>query len=311
MQLSVRRPLTVVWALVLAVLLALAGPAAALPQGDRVYPEVIALPTGFEPEGIVVAPGGTAYAGSLADGSIVAADLRTGAVQEVYAADGSSAVGIEYDRSSRLLYVAGGGSGTLEVVDPSTGTLLDRVLLADPAEGAIFSNDVAIDRDTAYVTNSFGDSIFAVELTGEGFGDVDEIPVTGDFTAVGGFNLNGIVTLPSGGLVAVQSATGTLFAIDPDTGVATTLLNGLDNGDGIERQGRTLYVVQNQLNQIAVVNLQERAGTATVEQVVSDPEFDVPTTVDRFADRLYVVNARFGIDDPGSASFQIVGTDLR
>lgn len=314
MQLSVTRPLAAASALLLAVLLASSSPAVALPQGDRVFPEVIALPTGFQPEGIVVAPGATAYAGSLADGSIVAADLRTGRVRTVYEADGedSPAVGIEYERSSRLLYVAGGPAGTLEVVDPRTGALVDRVALT----GAGFANDVAVYRDTAYVTDSLTATIFAVELTDAGFGEVRAIAVHGDFRLGEGFNLNGIVALPPGELVAVQSQTGLLFAIDPDTGEAEQIeLSGeateLPAGDGIEAQGRTLYVVQNQFNQIAVVRLRGRGATATVERVITDPAFDVPTTVDRFADRLYVVNARFGIQEPDDATFDIVGTSLR
>ena len=51
-------------------------------------------------------------------------------------------------------------------------------------------------------------------------------------------------------LLAVQSATGKLFTIDPKTG-ATKLIDlggaTLPNGDGILLHGRTLYVVQNQL----------------------------------------------------------------
>ncbi len=43
---------------------------------------------------------------------------------------------------------------------------------------------------------------------------------------------------------------------------------------------------------------------------MTDPAFDVPTTVDRFEQRLYVVNARFGIENPEQAEFQIVGTSL-
>ena len=43
------------------------------------FPETIPLPTGFQPEGITLGNGPTAYVGSLADGSIYKVDLRTGA----------------------------------------------------------------------------------------------------------------------------------------------------------------------------------------------------------------------------------------
>ena len=56
-------------------------------------------------------------------------------------------------------------------------------------------------------------------------------------------------------LVAVQTNKGLLFTIDPATGVAHTIALGgesVPNGDGILLDGKTLYVVQNQLNLVAV-----------------------------------------------------------
>ena len=42
------------------------------------FPEVIALPNGWLPEGIASGPGTIVYSGSRADGDIVAVDLVTG-----------------------------------------------------------------------------------------------------------------------------------------------------------------------------------------------------------------------------------------
>jgi hypothetical protein len=70
------------------------------------------------------------------------------------------------------------------------------------------------------------------------------------------------------------------------------------NGDGILLHGRTLYVVQNQLNLIAVVKLDHDLGSGTVLRRLSDPGFDFPTTIDRFGGRLYAVNARFNATTP-------------
>jgi hypothetical protein len=39
---------------------------------------------------------------------------------------------------------------------------------------------------------------------------------------------------------------------------------------------------------------------------LTDPDFDVPTTIAFQAGRLYAVNARFGITDPESARYDIV-----
>ncbi len=197
---------------VVALLLAVAVPAVATSGDDR-WPAVIDLPVGYQPEGIVVTRDGTAYAGSLATGAIIAADLRTGEVTEVYAGDSTPAVGIEYDRAAQLLYVAGGGSGAVEVVDPGNGELVDRVELLAPDAG--FVNDVAIDGDTLYATESSGATLYSVDLgDGGAFGEVTPITLGGDFEPVEGFNANGIVTLPDGTLVIVQSGTGTLFRVD-------------------------------------------------------------------------------------------------
>ena len=65
-------------------------------------------------------------------------------------------------------------------------------------------------------------------------------------------------------LLIIQSVTGLLFRVDPSTGIATKVdLGGalLTAGDGLLLSGRTLFVVQNRLNQVAVVRLNS-AGTA-------------------------------------------------
>ena len=52
-----------------------AGPSA---SASSEFPDVIALPDGFAPEGIAVGRGSSFYVGSLADGSVYRGDLRTG-----------------------------------------------------------------------------------------------------------------------------------------------------------------------------------------------------------------------------------------
>ena len=54
--------------------------AEAKPSPDKVkpFPDRIELPDGFQPEGITIGPGATAYVGSLATGAIYAVNLRTG-----------------------------------------------------------------------------------------------------------------------------------------------------------------------------------------------------------------------------------------
>ena len=67
----------------------------------------------------------------------------------------------------------------------------------------------------------------------------------------------------------------------------------MPNGDGILLAGRTLYVVQNQLRLVAKISLASDLRTGRVLRRISNPGFDVPTTVARHGSRLYVVNARF------------------
>jgi hypothetical protein len=74
------------------------------------------------------------------------------------------------------------------------------------------------------------------------------------------------------------------------------------NGDGILLAGKTLYVVQNRLNQVAVIALAPDLSLGEVVTRLTDPDFRVPTTIDEFGDRLYAVNARFGVTDPGDAA---------
>ena len=49
-------------------------------------------------------------------------------------------------------------------------------------------------------------------------------------------------------------------------------------GDGILLEGQTLFVVQNRLNQLAVINLAADLSAGTVVQRVRSLSFHVPTT---------------------------------
>jgi hypothetical protein len=108
--------------------------------------------------------------------------------------------------------------------------------------------------------------------------------------------------------VAVHSSLGVLYRIDPATGVATAI----DMGDGLLLQGRTLYVVQNLLSEVAVAQLDPGfASGAIVDTIVSDG-FRIPT-VARAGDRLYLVNARFDVafppgfgGEPASIDYDVV-----
>ncbi|MBA2384280.1 MAG: superoxide dismutase [Actinobacteria bacterium] len=276
------------------------------------YPEKIALPDGFAPEGIEIALGHTFYVGSVQTGAIYVGDLRTGARDPLV--DGATtpgtrgATGIEYDHGR--LWVAGAGHGTARVYDARTGALLEEYQLATPP--GTFINDVVVTNTAAYFTDSQRPVLYRIALSRNGIpGALTTIPLGGDYQHVAGqFNLNGIVATPNGKtLIAVQSVARKLLVIDAGTGVATTIdIGGYDlaNGDGLLLQGKTLYVVQNRLNKVAVFELSEDLASATFVRAISDADFDVPTTIDRAGERLYVVNARFGTTTPTDQSYHVV-----
>jgi sugar lactone lactonase YvrE len=274
------------------------------------FPEVIALPNGWQPEGIAIGNGTTFYVGSIPTGAVYRGDLRTGkGATLVPGAPGRAAIGVQHDRGR--LFVAGGATGKGFVYDARSGSLLRELQLATGA-GATFVNDVVVTKRAAYFTDSNRAVLYRVALSANGVPAASSraIPLTGDFQLVAGFNLNGIDATPDGKtLVVVQSATGTLFTVDAATGTTREIgLGGasVPNGDGLLLHGRTLYVVQNQLNRIAVVSLAKGFDSGRITRTIVDPDLDVPTTVDRFGDRLYAVNARFGTAPGPSTSYSVV-----
>jgi sugar lactone lactonase YvrE len=275
------------------------------------YPEKIALPNGFAPEGIEIARGNTFYVGSVQTGAIYVGDLRSGDGRVLVpgaAPNTRGATGIEYDRGR--LWVAGAGFGTARVYDAGTGALVREYQLTTPS--GTFVNDVVVTKEAAFFTDSQRPVLYRIALSKKNApGELTTIPLTGDYQHVAGqFNLNGIVATKNGRmLVAVQSVAKKLFLIDPSTGGTKTIDIGdydLANGDGLLLQGRTLYVVQNRSNKIAVFRLSTDLTKAGFVQTITDPDFDVPTTIDRAGERLYVVNARFGTATPADQSYHVV-----
>ena len=80
----------------------------------------------------------------------------------------------------------------------------------------------------------------------------------------------------------------------------------LTNGDGLLRRGNTLYVVRNQLNEIAVLRLDRSYRSATLTGTITDPNFAVPTTVAALGPFLYAVNARFGTPPTPDTTYTVV-----
>lgn len=275
-----------------------------------VFPEVVPLPDGFQPEGIAIGPGTRFYVGSLADGAIYGGDLRTGAGSVVVpGAEGRISVGLDLDARSGLLWVAGGSTGHGYVYDVKTGASV-----ADFDFEGGFVNDVVVTQKAAYFTDSFEPVLYKVAHGpgGSPSASFEEITLGGDFDFIAAtFNTNGIVATPDGKtLIIVNSFTGTLYAVDPESGVASAIDLGGDSvpsGDGLLLDGRhTLYVAQNFLNQISVVALSQDLASGVVVDVLTDPDFRVPTTVADFGNALYAVNARFDVAPTPDTEYEIV-----
>jgi sugar lactone lactonase YvrE len=292
----------------LAALTALAvGPA----QASSNWPQVIPLPTGFQPEGIDIGNGHTFYVGSIPTGAVYRGDLRTGTGAVLVPAQaGRAAIGLDF--SDKRLFVAGGPTGRAWVYDARTGATLASYQLA--AGPPTFVNDVVVTRDAAWFTESQDDVLYRVPIAPDGTlgsqADVEVVPLAGDFALAPGFNVNGIDATPRGDtLVIVQSNLGRLYTVDPGSGEADLIELAGGNvmfGDGILLDRKTLYAVQNQLNRVAVVKLRRDLSSGTITGHLTDPDLDVPTTIAEFGKALYAVNARFGVPSPATQPYSVV-----
>jgi hypothetical protein len=274
------------------------------PHSQSPFPKLIALPDGWQPEGIAIKHK-SFYVGSIPTGAVYRGDVRSGqGAPLVPAHAGRAAIGLKVHH--KQLWVAGGPTGKAFVYDARTGADVAEFTLAT---GTPFINDVAVGKREAFFTNSRAAEVFAVGLRG---GPVRRIPITGDFVQTGdptATNLNGIAVAGRHTIVLVQTNTGRLFTADTRTGVARAIdLGGATvmNGDGILLRHRTLFVVQNRLNKIAVIHLSRDLARGMVVREITDPAFDVPTTIAASRKHLYAVNARFGTTDPQPAKYSVL-----
>ena len=276
------------------------------------FPGIIPLPDGFSPEGIVSGYGTDFYDGSLANGAIFKGDFRTGSGSIlVSGAPGKVAVGLAFDERTGYLFVAGGPTGMAAVYDTANGGQVGFYNLTGPGS---FINDVIVTSSAAFFTDSSNARLFKLPLSPAGGlpdpSAVEVLPLGGDWVQGGGFNANGIDATPDGStLIVVNTGQGTLYKVDPTSGFADLIdLGGasVSFGDGILLDGKTLYVVRNQRNQIAVITLAPDFSSGDPVTTITNPNFDVPTTLTEFGDRLYAVNARFNTPPTLTTQYTVV-----
>jgi sugar lactone lactonase YvrE len=294
--------------LVLLIILAVLIPGTAASRGNP-FPARIDLPDGFSPEGIDIV-GITFYVGSIPTGAIYRGDLRSGEGRVIVPGGGGRmAIGVDVDQRGRI-FVAGGPTGKAFVYDAATGAELASYQLTATSPPT-FVNDVTVTRHAAYFTDSLKAFLYRVPISRNGTpGENSEaLPLRGDITYREGLNVNGIDATPNGKiLILVQSNTGQLFRVDAATGIADTIdLGGgtVPAGDGILLHGKTLYVVQNRENRIAVVALAPNLESGSLVGTITSPSFDVPTTIAKHGNRLYAVNARFSTPPTATTDYWV------
>lgn len=287
-----------------------------------VYPDLIPLPVGFGPEGIAVGNGHMFYVGSLTPptlGQILVGDLRDGSLSQLVAPTGRPALGMKHDAASNLLFVANGPSGRGTAYDAATGSQVAFWQFQAPGAGVI--NDVSLTREAAYFTDSLLPFLYRVPLGPGGAisGVADQIPLPGNFGAPGACTVgpplrgNGIAANPNGShLIIVHMSEGQLYRFDVATYAVTPIdLVGGDGAgggdvcatDGMLLAGHTLYVVQNFLNRVAVVDLSPDHFSGVIERYSTEPfasnaATKVPTTIAEFGNSLYAVTAGFAPPAP-------------
>ena len=282
--------------------LALIAALSAAPATATPFPDEIQLPPGWQPEGIT-SDGTTLYVGSLVDGAIWRGTLPSGEGAEFIAGEENQmAVGLDYEDAHDRLWVAGGGGSSIRVYDATTGELLETYTFESG-----FVNDIVATPDAVYATDSNIQQLLVVPLGAGGSlpapDDAFTIPLTGDISYDTGFNANGI-TYARGKLLIVQSNKGLVFTVDSD-GVATQVelsdASGayfVPNGDGIEVRGNTLVVVRNFDNLVATFRLNGPMTSGVLTGEIESASFAIPTTATWAAGDLWVVNARFDIQNP-------------
>lgn len=269
-------------------------------------PRSIPIPDDFAPEGVAVGSRSTFYVGSLWDGDIYQGSLRTGEGGLLVDTDGGQAAGLKVEVRRHRLWVAGGATGGGTVYDTRDGAVVATFSFGPPMQTLV--NDVVVTQRAAYFTDSISPVLYVVPLSPNGeIGTPQTLALTGPAAAPSAFpGLNGIDATPSGDrLVVGHTLFGAVYLVDPQTG-ASQLIDlpprAAPTSDGLLLEGRTLWVVNNFINEIAEVRLAPDLLSGelvrVIDNVAADGLLRIPTTVARHGDNLVIVNGRFDVGLP-------------
>jgi Cu-Zn family superoxide dismutase len=215
------------------------------------------------------------------------------------------ALGMKVDAADRL-WIAGGRTGRMSVVDVETGKVLRQVTAPGGAGSLI--NDVALVGGAAYFTDTRTPTLWRLAMDGNRVGNLEawttfaDTPIEYD----GGNNLNGITVTPDGAaLVVVQMDKGLLFLIDlASKGIrkVDTTDIPLSGGDGLVMVGDLLYVVRQPAGEIVTLKMQPDPPAAKLVNRFRDGALAWPATAMLFEQSLMVVNSQFNARVTKSAS---------
>ena len=288
-------------------------------EAQQNWPEAIAMPIGWEGEGIELGKGHEFFVGAFSysslflgapehsalAGAIYKGNLRTGEGVILVPPTGKPVSGLSYDPRTDYLYVAtifDDLDQGVTVYDASSGDAITEI----PFGAGIAINDCLVTRTGVYCTDSINPDLYKVVLEKGGrlpsTPVFEVIPMDG-FVMVDGFNANGLAGDYDGKqLVIVNIFSGVLYLVDTASGEASPIeIEGAEqlfiNGDGLYLDGRTLYIMQNFLDKIAVVQLSEDlSGGEFIKNIPGEGEpnpLRVATTIIGFGDSIYAINTNF------------------
>lgn len=291
-----------------ATLVTVGAPASAHPA--KPFPARIALPNGFTPEGLTIGRGTTVYVGSILDGTVWRGDLRTGRGSVLIpGTPGTDKAGLKLDPQGRL-WTADFSGGGASVYDAGTGARLAHYQFTD--DPGSYVNDLVITDRAVYFTDSARQVLYVVPLRPGGRLPAPTafrvLQLTGPAATPDVYH-NGIVALPDGDLLVAQMLSGRLVRVDPRTGGSRLVdLGGysVERADGLVLRGRTLYVIRNLTNVIAVVRMNAGYTAGVVQREITGPQLRSPATGDLLGSALYVVNGRFDVESTPSTDYDIV-----
>lgn len=288
---------------VLALLAPSVAPAAADPT------TVILLPGARSAEPITNGPGTTFYAGDMVKGDIYRGDVRRGTAELFLdVPDGVETVGLDLDIRHGLLFAAG-GSNKAYVYDIRTRTRVAAYTFGDPDTSLV--NDVVLTPYGAWFTDSLQPRLYFVPSLFGHLGRPHTLPLTGCAAGTPGvFNLNGIESTPSGGTLLVAPASGELCTINPLNGSSRAVADvTVPFSDSMVLDGRDLWATHFD-NTVTRLHLSDDLTSGTLEATTSDDAFGFPLGIEKFDDRLAIVNGHLDTGvPPTNPTYEVVVID--